>query len=387
MKTVVILGSTGSIGRNTLRVLDTLSDRFRIIGLAAHRHWRPLLDQAGRYGVRHVGVANPAAAAAAAAAAPRGLHVHAGPEGILEIATLDEAEIVVGGMVGTAGLRPVLAALQRGRTVALATKEVLVAAGALVTRVARRHRGRLIPVDSEHSAIFQCLSTAGHDPAVTRQVRRLVLTASGGPFHGRPEVDLTCVSAKEALRHPRWKMGRKVTVDSATLMNKGLEIIEARWLFDIPSERINVWIHPESVVHSMVEFVDGTLLAQMSLPDMRFAIQYALTWPERVEGRLPRLDLTRLEGLHFSVPDEKRFPCLKLAREAERTGGTMPAVLNAANEVAVRTFLAGRIRLSRIWEIIAEVMERHVVVRDPSLEDIFSADAWSRRLAEELTQS
>jgi 1-deoxy-D-xylulose-5-phosphate reductoisomerase len=276
--------------------------------------------------------------------------------------------------------------------VALATKEVLVAAGAIVTEAAARHGGRILPVDSEHSAVFQCLENRGQRSGVRGQkpeaggqhpeVKRIILTASGGPFALKPDIDFDKVTVSEALRHPRWNMGKKVTVDSATLMNKGLEIMEAHWLFGVPVEKIDVVVHPESIVHSMVEFVDGSVLAQLSLPDMRFAIQYALTYPERVDGRLPALDLAQMGPLHFKEPDEKGFPCLRLAREAARAGGTMPAVLNAANEIAVQKFLDGKTTFSGIGRLVEGVMAQHKVKTKPDWNDMIEADAWARKTAE-----
>lgn len=287
-----------------------------------------------------------------------------------------EADIVVCAVVGMAGLGPVLAALGNGTDVALATKEVLVAAGHVVRKACAATGARLLPVDSEHSAIFQCLS--GSDSGA---VRRLLLTASGGPFGNRPEVDLGSVTIEEVLDHPRWDMGPKVTVDSATLMNKGLEIMEAHWLFDVPVENIEVVVHPESIVHSLVEFVDGSLMAQLTVPDMRFAIQYALTYPDRCDGGLPGTDIVEVGPLHFGRPDADRFPCLALARRAARVGGTMAAVLNAANEVAVNGFLAGRIPFPAIWETVEAVMDDHDPVEDPDLDTILEADSWARRRA------
>ena len=379
-KRVVILGSTGSIGESALRVVAALPARLEIVGLAARQNQRRLLEQARQFGVRHLALADPDAAAACAAAAPRGLSVRAGAEGVEALAELDEADIVLCALVGMAGLKSVLAALRRGTDVALATKEVLVAAGPMVIAHCARHGARLLPVDSEHSALFQCLE--GKDPA---SVRRLVLTASGGPFVSRHDVDFDNVTVAEALKHPRWNMGRKVSVDSATLMNKGLELMEARWLFNVPYDNMDVLIHPESIVHSLVEFVDGNLLAQMSATDMRFAIQYALTWPERVDGGLPPLDLVKLDTLHFKAPNAARFPCLGLARQAATTGGTMPAVLNAANEEAVSGFLQGHLRFSGIWQLVESVMGRHNVVPEPGLEDILEADRWAREQARSLT--
>jgi len=375
-KKVVILGSTGSIGENALRVAKALPSRLSIVGIASRTSADRLLEQAAEFKVKHIAIADPAAAEAARANLARGLHLHGGQEGVEELAALPEADIVLCALVGMAGLKSVLAALRQGTDVAIATKEVLVAAGRMVMDCAARHKARLLPVDSEHSAIFQCLEGK---PASS--IRRLILTASGGPFADRKDLDFDTVTAAEALKHPRWNMGRKVTVDSATLMNKGLEIMEAHWLFGIPYDRIDVVIHPESIVHSLVEFVDGSVLAQLSPPDMRFAIQHALTWPDRLDGRLPRLDLAALGSLHFKAPDPVRFPCLGLARKAAITGGTLPCVLNAANEIAVAEFLDGNITFSGIWHTVEAVMNRHTVVDRPTLTQINRADHWARQEA------
>jgi 1-deoxy-D-xylulose-5-phosphate reductoisomerase len=385
MKRIVILGSTGSIGRNALRVVDALPGRLRVTGLAVDRNFKPMLEQATRFGVKNVAVSDPAAAEMCARLAPAGIRVFRGMDGLCELAALSDCDIVLCAVVGIAGLRPVLSALGRGTNVALATKEVLVTAGRIVTETARKNNAKLLPVDSEHSAIFQCLETH-NSKTVTKagarkDVRGIWLTASGGPFAARPEIDVRNVTIREVLNHPRWTMGRKVTVDSATLMNKGLEIMEAHWLFNMPLDRINVVIHPESIVHSLVEFIDGSMLAQLSQPDMRFAIQYALSWPERLSGKLPALNLAKIHSLHFCEPDARRFPCLRLAREAAKTGGTLPVVLNAANEVAVHDFLAGTISFSRIWRLVERTMNRHDVVCKPSLDEILEADRWARAAA------
>lgn len=376
-KKVVILGSTGSIGENALKVAAALPDRLQVIGLASRTSYPRLLEQAAQFNVKCLAVADPAAAEACRAAAPGTLSVLGGDEGVETLAALAEADIVLCALVGMAGLRSVLAALRQGTDVALATKEVLVAAGGLVMETAARNGARLLPVDSEHSAIFQCLE--GRDPA---SVRRLILTASGGPFAGRHGVDFDKVTAAEALKHPRWNMGRKVSVDSATLMNKGLEVIEAHWLFGMPFDRIDVVIHPESIVHSLVEFTDGSLLAHLSQPDMRFAIQYALTCPDRLDTGLPTLDLARVGALHFEAPDAARFPGLGLARHAALTGGTAPAVMNAANEVAVARFLDGELSFSGIWHTVEAVLAAHKPRARPTLDQIIAADLWSRTEAE-----
>ncbi|MBN1675399.1 MAG: 1-deoxy-D-xylulose-5-phosphate reductoisomerase [Kiritimatiellae bacterium] len=382
MKRVVILGSTGSIGESALRVIDTLSDRFRLVGLCAQTRVDRLLEQAAAFQVPAVAVADEEAAARCARKAPPGLRVLSGADGVAELAACPEADIVLCAVVGTAGLRPVLAALARGTDVALATKEALVAAGALVIQTARAHGARLLPVDSEHSALFQCLRDA---PPET--VERLIITGSGGPFTARPPADWERVTAEEAVAHPRWNMGRKISVDSATLMNKGLEIIEAHWFFGVPEERIRVLIHPESIVHAMVEFVDGSVLAQLNPVDMRFAIQYALTYPARVDGKMARLDLARIGALHFAEPDLDRFPCLGLARQAARAGGTVPAVLTAANEVAVQRFLDGELTFPGIWDVVAAAVKRHTAVAQPTLQDVLDADAWARAEAEQLVRA
>ena len=378
-KNIVILGSTGSIGESALRVVAAFPDRFRIIGLTAQTKVTRLLEQARLFSVERVAVANSETAQHATQLAPAGLTVLAGPEGLKELAALPAADIVLVAVVGIAGLSPVLAALHQGTCVALATKEVLVAAGHKVIAASRASGARILPVDSEHNAIFQCLDGQGPD-----RVRRLMLTASGGPFAHNPRLNLEKVTVAEALKHPRWNMGRKVTVDSATMMNKGLEIIEAHWLFGVPFDRIEVVIHPESIVHSMVEFQDGNVLAQLSVSDMRFAIQSALTWPERLDGGLPTLDLARLGKLHFSAPDETRFPCLRLARAAAQVGGTMPVILNAANEVAVQEFLNGKLSFPGIWRTVEQVLEQHTALADPDLAVILAADRWARMEAGRL---
>ena len=378
MKKIVILGSTGSIGESTLRVVEALPSRLKVVGLAVNRSHKRVLQQAAQFHVSRVAVADPEAARLCAAEAPPGIQVREGERGVEALAALDEADVVLCALVGMAGLKPVMAALAGGTDVALATKEVLVAAGAIVTEAAARRGCRLLPVDSEHSAIFQCV-----DGKPRHEIKRILLTASGGPFALKPDMDFDRVTVAEALRHPRWNMGRKVTVDSATLMNKGLEIMEAHWLFGVPVDKIDVVVHPESIVHSLVEFADGSVLAQLSPPDMRFAIQYALTYPERVDGNLPALDLAKTGPLHFKEPDEKRFPCLRLAREAAQAGGTLPAVLNAANEVAVQKFLDGKVSFAGIWRLVEKVMARHRATAKPGLDDILEADAWARTTAEE----
>jgi len=378
-KKIVILGSTGSIGENAIRVATALPNRLKIMGIASNTSVSRILEQAAELHVKHVAIADPASAATARQSRPRHIRLYSGDSGVEELAALPEADLVLCAMVGMAGLKPVLAALNQGTDVAIATKEVLVAAGGMVMDCARRNKARLLPVDSEHSAIFQCLEGK---PASS--IRRLILTASGGPFGANRSIDFDKVTAAQALKHPRWNMGPKVSIDSATLMNKGLEIMEAHWLFGIPYDRIDVVIHPESIIHSMVEFVDGSILAQLSPPDMRFAIQHALTWPEREDGGLPRLDFATLGALHFETPDLTRFPCLGLARKAAITSGTMPCVLNAANEIAVQAFLENQITFSGIWHTVESVMTRHSVIAKPTLDQINAADHWSRQEAKRL---
>jgi 1-deoxy-D-xylulose-5-phosphate reductoisomerase len=392
MRSVVILGSTGSIGENALRVIEAHPEALRVAGLSTRTHITRVLDQALRFDVPVVAVADEnAAREAETLARPHGIEVWPGEAGVAALAALPKADMVLCALVGLAGLEPVLEAIRVGHDIALATKEVLVAAGELVMRRRAAAGVRMLPVDSEHSALFQCLQTPGCPPACVRdaadtsrieaRVARFALTASGGPFGASKETDFDRVTPEEALAHPRWDMGRKVTIDSATMMNKGLEILEAHWLFNLPVAKIDVLIHPESVVHSMVTFTDGATLAQLSMPDMRFPIQYALTWPERLTADLPRLDLARMGCLTFAEPDTTRFPCLRLAREAAQAGGTAPAVLNAADEVAVEAFLAGAIPFSGIARAVEAVMAQHDVKTCVELETILEADAWARRQA------
>ena len=376
MKRIVLLGSSGSIGESTIKVVEAFPEKLQLVGLAVKTNYARALEQAKQFGVKRICVTDEKAAAECRASAPSDVEVMHGDEGLQELAASPDADIVVCAVVGMAGLKPVLSAVEAGRDVALATKEALVAGGHLVTEACRRTGARLLPVDSEHSAVFQCVGESRKD------VDRILLTASGGPFAGRDDVDFSTVTVDQALNHPRWNMGRKVTIDSATLMNKGLEVMEAQWLFDVALDKIDVVIHPESIVHSLVEFIDGSMLAQMSVPDMRFAIQYALSWPERWSSDLPKTDLASIASLNFLKPDEKRFRCLALAKSAARTGGTMPAVLNAANEIAVQMFLDDRIKFGGIAETVERVMEKHKVVASPDLEAIMAADKWAREVSE-----
>jgi 1-deoxy-D-xylulose-5-phosphate reductoisomerase len=377
---VVVLGCTGSIGQSALKVAADIPERMEIVGLAAARNVEVFVEQVRRWRPLGAALADPGAAAEARShLGAQGSGVLEGEAGLCALATLPEADLVLVAIVGTAGLKPALAAIEAGKDIAVASKEILVLAGEAVMEAARRKGVRVLPVDSEHNAIFQCLE--GRRP---EEVSRLILTASGGPFRTWPVERLAEVTPQEALKHPTWEMGRKISIDSATLFNKGLEMIEARWLFDIPMGRVEVVVHPQSIVHSMVEFVDSSVLAQLSATDMCFPIQYAVTWPERVPNRLPPIDFARLSKLEFEAPRMADFPALGLARWAGETGGTLPAVLNAANEVAVDAFLEGRCRFPEIWRTVETVMAGHAVQFHPGLEALLDADAHARVAARAL---
>jgi 1-deoxy-D-xylulose-5-phosphate reductoisomerase len=380
-KKVVLLGSTGSIGRSTLEVARLLPERIELVGLAANGSVEALAAQVRETGVKRVALCDVAKVETLRGMVPSDVTILAGPEGLAELASMEEADTVLIAIVGTAGLQPALAAIEAGKDLAIASKEILVMAGEIVTAAADAKGVKLLPVDSEHNAIFQCLD--GHRGG-EKEVSRLILTASGGPFRTWPAEKLADVTLEQALKHPTWEMGRKITIDSATLFNKGLEMIEARWLFGIGMERIDVVVHPQSIVHSMVEFIDGSVLAQMSKTDMCFPIQYALTWPERVAGGLQPLDFGKLAKLDFEEPRHADFPALGLARQAGLTGGTLPAVFNAANEVAVDAFVEGRIRFPDIWRIVGETMHAHHTAPASSLAAVIEADAWARRSAESV---
>ena len=380
-KKVVILGSTGSIGTSALKVAREIPECMEVVGLAAGRRGEQLAEQAREFGVKHLAIADESLRDTVAAGAPSGAVVHAGAEGLRELARLPEAEMVLVSIVGTEGLQPALDAIEAGKDLAVASKEILVMAGEIVMAAAERAGVKVLPVDSEHNAIFQCLEgNAGGADAV----RRLLLTASGGPFRTTGRESLAAVTPEQALDHPTWKMGPKITIDSATLFNKGLEMIEARWLFGVEMDRVEVVVHPQSIVHSMVEFVDGSVLAQLSTTDMCFPIQYAVTWPQRVAHSLKPLDFASLARLDFEEPRLEVFPALRLAREAGNRCGTLPAVMNAANEVAVDAFLRKNLSFPRIWELVEEVMANHKVVDSPSLETLLSADREARVAAQEV---
>lgn len=377
-KRIVLLGATGSIGASTLKVLDAHGDRLELVGIAARRNSDTLAAIARRYRVKHVGFFDPDAAVAARREARYDgqTHLYGGIDGIEGLVSLADADLVIVAVVGTAGLRPTLAAIRAGKTIALANKEILVLAGEFVTGAAVRAGVPILPLDSEHNAIFQCLQAASE-----KDVRRILLTASGGAFLDRPVTSLREVTPLEALKHPNWSMGAKVTVDSATMANKGLEVIEAHWLFRLPSNAIDVVIHRQSIVHSMVEFVDGSVLAQLAPPCMTFAIQHSLLHPERASATSPGLDFAQTMRLDFEPPDHARFPCLTLAREALEAGGIMPAAFNAANEVAVAAFLEERVGFLDIPSIISKTLEQMPNPEPRSLDDVLEADQLARTLA------
>jgi 1-deoxy-D-xylulose-5-phosphate reductoisomerase len=383
MKKLAILGSTGSIGSSALQIIADQADKFEVVSLTGHKNIALLEKQ--------IRLFKPRLAAVLEKSAAENLHkalgssdteILWGAEGIKACAVAPDVDMVVSAIVGSAGLTPTMAAMDAGKDIALANKETLVVAGSLVMEKVREKNIRLFPVDSEHSAIFQSLQ--GHRKC---DVRRLILTASGGPFLNRPLDQLKDVTPLSALAHPNWEMGKKISIDSATMMNKGLEVIEARWLFDLPAEKIDVHIHPQSVVHSMVEYVDGAVIAQLGIPDMKTPIAYALSYPERISLDIPPLDLCSLEKLTFFDPDQERFECLALAYEALRQGGTSPAVLNAANEVAVENFLAGKIRFPEISTIVRKTLQSHEAHPLECLETVLEADFWGRETANRLVES
>jgi len=375
LQNVVILGSTGSVGRSALSVVEhDAGSRLRAYGLSAHSRWRPLIEQALQFKPRFVTLTDPAARSEVdGQLRGSGVELLEGRDGIARMVTDPSTDRVLTAIVGAAGLEGTWAALEAGKTVALANKETLVVAGPLVMDLARRRHAKILPVDSEHSAIFQAMASGS-----PKEVRRVILTSSGGPFRGKTSRELAGVTPEQALRHPTWKMGPKISIDSATLMNKALEVIEARWLFGLEPEQIEVVVHPESIVHSMVEFVDGSVLAQLSPPDMRLPIQLALTYPDRVPGPCPLLDLTRAMSLTFEPPDRETFPCLDLGFEVMRRAGTAGAALNAANEAAVARFLAGEIGFLDIPRACRSALDHHPFDPRPSLETLWRVDAWAR---------
>ena len=393
----MLLGATGSIGESALKVARDIPDRMEIVGLAANTQAEKLAESANQFRPAAVCLVDKSKAEILRNRLAYQPDVFLGNQGLVQIATLGEADMVLVAIVGTAGLAPALAAIEAGKDLAVASKEILVMAGEIVMREAAGRGTQVLPVDSEHNAIFQCLHNgATLAPADQRgrqlatradQVRRIILTASGGPFRRTAREEFDSISVEQALKHPTWNMGPKITIDSATLFNKGLEMIEAHWLFGVEMQRVEVVIHPQSIVHSMVEFSDGSVLAQLSHSDMCFPIQYAVTWPERVPNSLPPLDFAALSRLEFFEPRYQDFPALNLARRAGEEGGTMPAVMNAANEVAAAAFLARDLRFSGIWSTVERVMEQHDCVAHPDLDAILEADRWARAEAAKIAKS
>ena len=375
MKKVTLLGSTGSVGQNTLKVIESNPDRLELFAIAANNNIELLAEQAHKFKCKYV-VCNEKYKKELSAKLPSSTKLLTGIEGMTEISTKKETDIVLCSVVGTGGLKPVLEAIKVKKDIALASKEILVMAGEIVMNEVRKNGVKMLPVDSEHNAVFQCL-----EGRKETDVSKIILTASGGAFRNNTIQEMNNASYKDALAHPTWNMGPKITLDSATLMNKALEIVEAHWLFNVPAGKIDVVIHPQSIIHSMVEFVDGTILAQMSVTDMKFPIQYALLYPEKRAG-LETLSLPKIGNLTFEIPDRKKYPSLDFAYESIQKGGTMAAVMNAANEIAVEKFRAGLIKIPGIWNIIKKTMSAHKTIKHPTLEQIIEADLWARAKAE-----
>ena len=376
MKNVVLLGSTGSIGTSTVKVAEDLPDQVRLIGLAAGGNVGLLAEQTHRHHPSTISIADETLLPELSKCIPDTVEVCSGDEGLIQLATLPEADIVLIAIVGTAGLKPALAAIRAGKDIAVASKEILVMAGEIVMREALENGVKVLAVDSEHSAIFQCL-----DGKPIESIRSIWLTASGGPFRKTPHAEFAEITVDQALKHPSWVMGRKITIDSATMFNKGLEMIEARWLFGVEMDRVKVVVHPQSVVHSLVEYVDGSMIAQMSTPDMCLPIQYALTHPERMANQRVQTNLANIGTLQFEEPDSERFPALDLARRAGEVCGTLPAVFNAANEVAVDAFCEGKLSFLGITKLVSDVMDQHQVIIRPDLTQILESDQWARQHA------
>jgi len=374
MKNIILLGSTGSVGRNVLDIVRQYPDRFRIKAIAASENVSVLIRQAEEFRPDIVAIGEKSLYERLKEGLAGDVKVVAGAGSLEQLAGAEPADIIFMAISGTAALRPLIAALKAGRTVALASKEPVVSAGMIIRKLVEEHSSRILPVDSEHSAIMQCLGSAGSE-----DVRTLFITGSGGPLRDTREDEFDDLSVDRVLAHPKWDMGKKITVDSATLMNKGLEVIEARWLFDMPQDRIKVVIHPQAVIHAMVEFVDGTVTAGMFRPDMRFPVLRALSFPEILASELPRVDFSGLGNFSFSEPDFGKFPALELAREALRAGGTMPAVMNGANETAVGAFLDGKIKFTAIIDMVGKVLGKHKIINSPSIEDIIDSEKWAAR--------
>jgi 1-deoxy-D-xylulose-5-phosphate reductoisomerase len=381
-KNIVILGCTGSIGDSSLKVVRHLKDHFNVIGIAGGSRFKKVAEMAHELNCRYASISSQESLGDFKKLLPASCSAEFGEEGMIKMCTDPDVDFVLCGIVGTAGLAPVLAAIQAGKNIGLASKEILVAAGELVMAEVKARGVKLIPVDSEHNAIFQCL-----DGQKEKSFRRILLTCSGGPFLRTPQSEFELMTPEKALKHPTWDMGRKISIDSATLMNKSLEVIEAAWLFDAPVEQVEVVIHPQSIVHSMVEFIDGSVLAQLSNPDMVFPIQYALTYPSRSPGSMKPLDFTSGLSLHFESPDHQRFPSINMAKAAFARGGTSCAVFNAANEIAVEAFLNRRIKFTDIWSVIEHTEKVHNFIKSPNLKAIVSADAEARQISEDYIKS
>jgi len=376
---VVLLGATGSIGTSSQKVAEAHPERMEIVGMANGRSAKELAEAANKFRPKKVCLNDPSRLPELEAGLEYAPDILSGPEGLNELAAMEEADMTLVAIVGTAGLAPALAAIEAGHDLAVASKEILVMAGEAVMDAAARKNVHVLPVDSEHNAIFQCLEGRPGE-----SVKRLILTASGGPFRCTPATEFPSIKPEQALKHPTWVMGRKITLDSATLFNKGLEMIEARWLFGLPMDQVDVIVHPQSIVHSMVEFIDGSVLAQLSHSDMCFPIQYAVTWPDRIANSLRPLDFAELARLDFEAPRLDDFPALGLARRAGETGGTLPAVMNAANEIAAEAFFDGRLNFPGIWQLVANVMNAHTSVAHPTLDAILQSDQWAREKASTL---
>jgi 1-deoxy-D-xylulose-5-phosphate reductoisomerase len=389
-KRIVILGATGSIGESALKVARDIPERMEIVGVAANSNAEKLAAAANQTRAPFVCLVDKTRIDLLQSALEYKPRIFSGEVGLRELACLTEADMVLVAIVGTGGLRPALAAIEAGKDLAVASKEILVMAGEIVMGEARHNNVHVLPVDSEHNAIFQCLEGKMLDARSSfdsRDIRRIILTASGGPFRETPRNDFDSITPEQALRHPTWNMGPKITIDSATLFNKGLEMIEAHWLFGVELDRVEAIIHPQSIVHSMVEFADGSTLAQLSYSNMCFPIQYAVTWPDRVPNTLPPLDFSKLSKLQFFTPRYDDFPALNLARRAGEIGGTLPAVMNAANEIAVAAFLDRQVRFPEIWKIVEEVMNEHTPIARPNLDAILEADQWAREQAHGCVKS
>lgn len=380
-KNVVILGCTGSIGDSSLKVIRHLKENFNVVGIAGGSRYQKVAEIAAETNCRYASISDEDSFAKFSSLVPQDCEALLGEEGMIQMCTDPEVDMVLCGIVGTAGLAPVLAAIQAGKDIGLASKEILVMAGELVMAEVEKHQVKMIPVDSEHNAIFQCLDTSD------KNFKRILLTCSGGPFLRTPVADFASITPAQALKHPTWKMGKKISIDSATLMNKSLELIEAAWLFRADIEQVEVVIHPQSLIHSMVEFIDGSIMAQMSSPDMVFPIQYALTYPKRYAGSMKPLDFSSGLTLGFEGPDHHKFPSINMAKEVFKKGGTAPAVFNAANEVAVAAFLKNKLPFVGIWQLIQDTVEKHTYTRNADLATIIAADAEARLITLDLIES